>query len=105
MDGENPRLVHLAAALVGAPDPGLALRDLFGDPRGQGGARRVPALRRAGSPAGPGRPRYLVLLCPVAVLDSRMAGRHTRSAPLLPDLGPGHGLRHPVLLGLPDDYD
>ena len=71
--------------------------------------RRDP-LRRArraaagtGLAAGPRRARHLVLLGIVAVLHARLAGRHRRPAPLLPDQRAGHRLRHPVLLGRPDD--
>ena len=63
---------------------------------------RLPALRRAGR-AGSGRARHLVLLRTVAVLDARLAGRHPGPAPLLPLLGDGDRLRHPLLLGGADD--
>ena len=74
--GEHPRLDGLAAALVGSPHPGLVLPALRRDDRHRGGdARRLPALRRAGR-AGSRRPRHLVLLRSLAVLDPGLAGRH-----------------------------
>ena len=60
-----------------------------------------PTGRRA--PAGPRHLRHLVQQRAVAVLDPRLAGRHARPAPLLPDLGHGDRLRHHLLLGRPDD--
>ena len=75
---------------------------------GPGGEVRVvgpgeTAPGRRGLAAGPRRPRHLVLLRAVAVLHPGLARRHRGPAPLLPDVGPGHRLRHPVLLGRPDD--
>ena len=52
---------------------------------------------------GRGRARHVVLLRAVAVLDPRLARRHRGPAPLLPDQRAGHRLRHPLLLGRPDD--
>ena len=66
------------------------------------GPGRGPAVRR-GLAAGPGRAGHLVLLRAVALLDAGLAGRHRGSGRFLPDQRPGHGLRHPVLLGGPDD--
>ena len=53
--------------------------------------------------AGPGRAGHLVLLRPVAVLDDGLAGRHRHAEGVLSDVGARHRLRHPVLLGRPDD--
>ncbi len=53
--------------------------------------------------AGPRRAGHLVLLGPVAVLHPRLAGRHAGPARLLSDQRARHRLRHPVLLGRPDD--
>ena len=104
LDGEHPRLEHLAPALVGPPHPGLVLPALRRDDRHRGGdARRLPALRRAGR-AGSRRARHLVLLRALAVLDPGLAGRHRGPAPLLPVLGDGDRLRHPLLLGRPDGH-
>ena len=52
---------------------------------------------------GRGRARHLVLLGAVAVLHAGLAGEDARPGALLPDVGAGHRLRHPVLLGRPDD--
>ena len=66
------------------------------------GLRGRAAGRRPSSP-GPRHLRHLVQLGAVAVLDPRLAGRHRRSAPVLPDDGDGDRLRHHLLLGRPDD--
>ena len=60
---------------------------------------RRPA--RAGD-AGPRRPRHLVLLRAVAVLHPGLAGRHPTCDASTRQRA-GHRLRHPVLLGRPDD--
>ena len=95
----HARLVHLAAALVGAPDPGLVRA------AGRGRVRRPGrrAARRRGLDAGPRRPRHVVLQRPVPVLHAGLAGRHPGPAHVLPEPGARHGLRHPVLLGRADD--
>ena len=81
---QHPPLVHLAPALVGAPDPRLVRR--------RGALLRRPRRRRGGAAAGvaagrpdPGsrRPRHLVLLGAVAVLHPRLAGRHRRPGDVL----------------------
>ena len=97
LGGQHVRLVHLPPAVVGPPHPGLVRpRRRGGLPgAGRGAAGRLDAGRR--------RPRHLVLLRAVAVLHARLAGRHPGPAALLPDVGAGHRLRHPVLLGRPDD--
>ena len=65
--------------------------------------RRAAAGRR-GLAAGPRRARHLVLLRAVAVLHPGLARRHRRTcARFYPTTRPGHRLRHPVLLGRPDD--
>ena len=103
--GEHPRLVHLAPALVGPPDPGLLLRErppvtvADEDPDGLRDLR----LGRAG--AGPGRARHLVLLGALALLDPRLARGDGGPAALLPDRRAGDRLRHPLLLGGADDHD
>ena len=107
VDAQHPALVHLAPALVGPSDPRL-VRAGSGRVRraGRGGGRRrsPPALRPGGR-AGPrrGRPRHLVLVRAVAVLDAGLARAHARAAALLPDQRAGHGLRHHLLLGRADD--
>src|SRR5690348_8113042 len=99
MDVQHPRLVHLAAALVGTPDSGVALLELWavhGRARGSG---KVLALRIGQNRAGSGRARYVVFKRPVAVFDARVAGRYAGSADVLSDLVAGDGLRHHLLLG------
>ncbi len=46
LDAGDPPLVHLAPALVGAPDPGLVLRRLRGNDRRRAGTRALRRLRR-----------------------------------------------------------
>ena len=96
---QHARLVHLPAVVVGSPDPGLVRP-----------GRRDP-LRRAGRGAtgrgldpGPGRAGHLVLLRACG-RSPPWAGREETDTlqGVLPDVGAGHRLRHPVLLGRPDD--
>src|SRR5262249_39356082 len=94
----HARLVHLPAAVVGPPDPGV-LRPRRPDRLHRPG----PGPAGRGLDAGPGRPRHLVLQWALAVLDTRLAGADARARPVLPDQRAGHRLRHPVLLGRPDD--
>ncbi len=69
-------------------------------------AARAHYGRRSSAPdPGRGRPRHLVLLGAVAVLDPGLARGHRRSEALLSDPHPGHRLRHHLLLGRPDDDD
>src|SRR5690606_21902829 len=67
---EHPRLVHLAPALVGAPDPRLVLPDggVRRDDRRTRGPDFLPEVRRYGAGAGPRRPGHVVLVVAVAVL-------------------------------------
>ena len=51
------------------------------------------------------RPRHLVLLRHLADRHPRLARGHAGTGTLLPDLRPRHRLRHPLLLGRPDDDD
>ena len=76
---EHPRLVHLAPALVGAPHPGLVLRRGGHAARVARGPHRVPGVPRA-APPGRGRPRHLVLVGAVAVLDARLAAGRRRTS-------------------------
>ena len=46
LDEQHPRLVHLAPALVGPPDPGLVLRQVRRDDRRAHGAGRLRQVRR-----------------------------------------------------------
>src|SRR3989441_11162502 len=103
MDGEHPPLVRLAPSLVGSPDPRLVLRPLRLGARLPDGPRDVPELRWACAP-GSRRPRHVVFLGSVAILDDGMAGRHVGATHVLPDLGARYGIRHPLLLGRPDGH-
>ena len=104
VDEEHPRLVHLAPAVVGPPHPGVVLRPC-GDDHGRARAIRRPASGAAArAAAGRGRPRHLVLVGAVAVLDAGLAGRRTRDlARYYPTTPPDHRLRHHLLLGRPHD--
>ena len=104
LDAGDPPLVHLAPALVGAPDPGLVLRRVRGDDRRRERARALRRLRRRAAPGG-GRARHLVQLGDLAVRDARLARRHAGAARLLPDQLPHHGARDPLPLGGADDHD
>ena len=103
---QHPRLERVAPALVGAPDPGLVLPGRPRDGVARGGRPlgvlgvRTPCR---GADPGSGHLRHLVQLRALAVVDPRLARRHTRSRDLLPDIGHGDGLRHHLLLGRPDD--
>ncbi len=56
-------------------------------------------LRQRPDPPGPRRARHLVQLWAVAVQHARLARRHARPAPLLPDDHARDRLRHPLFLG------
>ena len=99
---ERARLEHLAADLVGPPDPGLVLRGWSYDRRGVR-ARRLRGVRLDRARARPGRARHLVLLRPLAVRHPRLAGRHARPPPLLPRRLQHHRPRDHPTLGEPDD--
>ncbi len=96
---QPPRLVHLPPAVVGPPHPGLVRperRDRLRRP-GRGAPERrglAPGQRCAG---------HLVLLRPVALLHPRVAGEDREPGEVLSELRAGHRLRHPLLLGRPDD--
>ena len=68
-------------------------------------ADRLRRLRQRGAPPGQRRPRHLVLLGPVAVLNHGLAGADGDAGEVLPDQLPRHRLRHPLLLGGADDDD
>ena len=100
------RLVHLAPALVGPSHPGLVLPPSGHVTVARAGSDR--SARECGSTrarAGRGRARHLVLVGAVAVLDAGLARADARAQDLLPDLGDGDRLRHPLLLGRPHDDD
>ena len=94
---QHARLVHLAAAVVGPPHPDLAR------PERREGLRRAGRNPAGGLGAGPRRARHLVLGGAVAVLHDGLAGAHRRTREVLSHQRFGHRLRHPVLLGGPDD--
>ena len=96
---QHARLVHLPPAVVGPPHPGLVRpgrRDRLRRP-GRG------AAAGEGWTPGPRRAGHLVLLGAVAVLHAGLARADRRPGEVLPDHRAGHRLRHPVLLGRPDD--
>ena len=105
LDGEHPRLVHLAPVVVGSSHSGVALPGLQRDHRGAGDADALRALRRAADRQDPD------------VLDTwfsrrccrspRWAGRRATRGPggVLSDVAADHRFRHPVLLGGEDDHD
>ena len=103
VDAEYPGLVYLAADLVGAPDSGLVLRSLRRDDRLAHDPAGLPAMRRNAAP-GDRRPGHLVQLGPLAVLHAGMAREDQGPRRLLPDRLPRHRVRHPLLLGGPDDH-
>ena len=76
LDGEHPRLVHLAPALVGPSHPGVALRRLPQDHRRPRRPHRLRPLRLGADHAGDRRARHLVLLGPAAGLRLRLAQSH-----------------------------
>src|SRR5947208_888598 len=105
LDGEHPRLEHLAAAVVGPPHPGVHLHQVrppppVGRPRGP---EDLPHVRRPGR-TGPRRARHLVLVLAVAVRPVRLAGPDAGPGPLLSRPHARHGRGHPVLLGRPHDH-
>ena len=74
LDAQHPRLVHLAAAVVGPPHPGLVLRHVQRDRRWRATTPdRLRTVRRHRAHAGRGRARHLVLVVAVAVRDARLA--------------------------------
>ena len=88
---------------MGPPHSGVQLHQVrapVGRPRGPD---RLSQVRRPGR-AGPRRARHVVLVLAVAVRDARLAARDARPEALLPGPHAGHGTRHPVFLGRPDDH-
>ena len=77
------RLVRLASALVGPPDPDL---DVPGRPSDLhvAAARRVRRVRLDGARARPRRARHVVLVGALAVRDARLARADPRARALLP---------------------
>ena len=97
---QHARLVHLAAAVVGAPDPGLVR------PERRDGLRRPG---RSSRPTGEGWRQdedvldtwFSSALWPFSTLGWPDA--HRGPGEVLSDQRAGDRLRHPVLLGRPDD--
>ena len=106
---EHPAVVHLAPALVGPPNSGVVWagwKSVRRTDRTRGACRCQETLRQGHAALSRrGRPRHLVLLRAVAVLDSGLAGQDTGACALLSDLNAGHRLRHHLLLGRPHDDD
>ena len=76
LDGEHPRLVHLAATLVGPSHPRVALRRLPQDHRFRAGSGEMRPLRLEPDHAGNRRAGHVVLVGPVAGVGVRMAACH-----------------------------
>ena len=74
VDAQYPRLVHLAATVVGASHSGVALRCLRQNYRGPHHARSMCALPQPAHRAGEGCSGHLVLFRAVALLLARVAG-------------------------------
>jgi valyl-tRNA synthetase len=73
VDGEHPRLVREPPALVGPPDPRVDVRGLRPHHRGHGRPDGVRGLWQRRAEPGPRRPRHVVLVGAVAVLDAGLA--------------------------------
>ena len=96
---QHARLVHQPAAVVGAPDPGLVRP-------GRRGASASARTRAAAARAGPRTPTCWTPGSPSRCGRSPPWAGPTRRQdlrPLLPERRAGHRLRHPLLLGRPDD--
>src|SRR5207248_3672248 len=101
LDGEHPRLEHLAPAVVGAPHSGVpvhAVRPPVGRPEGPGALPQVRRSRRA----GPRRAGHVVFLVALAVRDAGLARPHARPGAVLSRTYARHGAGNSLLLGGPD---
>ena len=96
------RLVRLAAALVGSPDPDLDVPERAPD-LDLAAARRVRRVRLGRARARDRRPRHVVLLGALAVRDARLARADARARALLPGRRQRHRARDHPPLGEPDD--
>src|ERR1700736_4839774 len=104
MDAEHPRLVHLAAVVVGTPDSGVALR---GVQRDHGCARDsdgLLALRIGRHCPGDRRAGYVVLLRTTSLYGLWVAGEYDGYSCVLSHAVAGDRLRYSVLLGGSDDH-
>src|SRR6185295_18105820 len=95
VDAKHPALVHITPALVGASGPRLVWagwHDLRrGNRRSRASGRREALWPKAASAARRGCARHLVLLCPLALLDPRLARKYPRAEALLSNRCPGDG--------------
>ena len=99
---ERPRLVRLAPALVGPPDPDL---DVPGRPPHLrlAAARCLRRVRLGRARARDRRAGHLVLVGPLALRDARLAERDPGARPLLPGERQRDRARDHPPLGEPDD--
>ena len=100
---ERARLVRLAPALVGPPDPDL---DVPRRPPDLAPGRRPTACAECGSgelERDARRARHVVLVGALAVRDARLAGADARARALLPGRRQRHRARDHPPLGEPDD--
>src|SRR2546423_10514411 len=104
LDGEHPRLEHLAAALVGSSHNRLYLQEMRAPMGGTRRPQEVPALRGSSNRAGSRRARHLVLLVAVALRAVRLAGGHAGPPALLSRAHTRHGPRDPFFLGSQDAH-
>ena len=100
---QHPRLVHLAADLVGAPDPCVVLPRRAHDGRREH-AGCVRGVRLDRDPPGRGRPRHVVLVSALAVRDARLARADTRPRLLLSERRERDRPRDHLPLGGADDH-
>ena len=94
---QHARLVHLASAVVGPPHPDLAR------PGRRDGCVGPDETPPEGWEQDPDVLDTWFSVGAVAVLHDGLAGAHRRTREVLSDQRAGHRLRHPVLLGRPDD--
>ena len=104
LDEQHPRLVHLAPVVVGTSHSGLALRRCGEVIVAREAPHELSEVRRHKAGAGHRRARHLVLLRPVAVHDSGLAGEDARSGSVLSHHAAHHGLRNSFLLGRAHDH-
>ena len=71
--------------MVGSPHSGVLLRRLRRDDRFQDRCMHLSEVRQQEHPSGRGRSRHLVLLCAVAVLHARLAGKNAGAGLFLSD--------------------
>ena len=101
--GGDPRLVPLAAALVGASAADLDDAERRGHLRRHRGGGAGARGRRRRADARPGRARHLVLVGALAVRDARLAGADARARGVLPGQRQLDRARDHPALGEQDD--